>query len=55
MVFEDSNHWFADDGQLSRLVCEQTEKDKKFDPDDCCACDEAKYNVIVINNSLSLR
>ncbi|KAB0799833.1 hypothetical protein PPYR_07713 [Photinus pyralis] len=46
MVLEDAERWFAEDGALSRTVCEQTESDKKFDPDDCCACDEAKYSLI---------
>ncbi|XP_030767480.1 spondin-1 isoform X2 [Sitophilus oryzae] len=46
MVLEDSKHWYADDGNLSKTFCEQTEKDITFDENDCCACDEAKYNVI---------
>lgn len=45
MVLEDASHWYADDGELSKTVCEQTEKDRKFDQEDCCACDEAKYSV----------
>lgn len=45
MVLEDSNHWYADDGHLSKTFCERTDKDKKFDSEDCCACDEAKYSV----------
>ncbi|GLV35646.1 fat-spondin [Carabus blaptoides fortunei] len=46
MVLQDSRNWFADEGQLSKTICEQTAKDTKFDEQDCCACDEAKYNVI---------
>ncbi|XP_022913341.1 spondin-1 [Onthophagus taurus] len=46
MVLEDSKRWFADEGKLSKTFCEQTENDLKFNPDDCCACDEAKYNLI---------
>ncbi|KAF2905119.1 hypothetical protein ILUMI_01056 [Ignelater luminosus] len=46
MVLEDASHWYADDGELSKTVCEQTDKDKKFDQEDCCACDEAKYSLI---------
>ena len=46
MVLEDSTHWYADEGNLSKTFCEQTEQDVKFDENnDCCACDEAKYNV----------
>lgn len=46
MVLEDSQHWYADDGKLSKTFCEQTENDIKYDPEECCACDEAKYKVI---------
>lgn len=46
MVLQDSRNWFADEGQLSKTLCEQTDKDIKFDEEDCCACDEAKYSVI---------
>lgn len=45
MILEDSQHWYADDGLLSKTICELTDSDIKFDPNDCCACDEAKYNV----------
>lgn len=45
MVLEDELHWYADDGALSKTFCERTERDIKFDPEDCCACDEAKYSV----------
>ncbi|KAF5270103.1 hypothetical protein FQA39_LY08515 [Lamprigera yunnana] len=46
MVLEDPFKWYADDGRLNKIVCELTENDKKLDADDCCACDEAKYNLI---------
>ncbi|KAJ8945427.1 hypothetical protein NQ318_009883 [Aromia moschata] len=46
MVLEDSEHWYAEDGKLSKTFCEQTDKDLKFDEQDCCACDEAKYNLV---------
>ncbi|KAF7283544.1 hypothetical protein GWI33_000285 [Rhynchophorus ferrugineus] len=46
MVLEDAEHWYADDGGLSKTFCEQTDKDIKFDENDCCSCDEAKYSVI---------
>lgn len=45
MILEDSQHWYADDGGLSKTFCEQTEKDVKYDEEDCCACEEAKYSV----------
>lgn len=49
MVLEDVDHWYAEDGKLSKTFCEQTD-DIKFDEQDCCSCDEAKYNVIIIRN-----
>ncbi|XP_066146620.1 spondin-1 [Euwallacea fornicatus] len=45
MVLEDEYHWYADDGGLSKIFCEQTEKDIKYDENDCCACEEAKYSL----------
>lgn len=45
MVYENRNSWFADDENLTKIICEgsaEVEKSK----DECCACDEAKYNVI---------
>ncbi|CAH1173684.1 unnamed protein product [Phaedon cochleariae] len=47
MILEDAAHWYSEDGKLSKTFCEQTEKDVKFDEEnDCCACDEAKYNLV---------
>ncbi|XP_044255568.1 spondin-1 [Tribolium madens] len=46
MVLQDSTHWYADEGNLTKTFCEQTEKDIKLDENDCCACDEAKYSMI---------
>lgn len=45
MVLDNAERWFADDGKLSKTFCEQTDKDIKFDENDCCACEEAKYSV----------
>lgn len=47
MVLVDSEHWYVDDGTLTKTFCEQTEDHTKIDPDECCACDEAKYKVIL--------
>lgn len=57
MVFEDANNWFADDGKLTKIFCERNEENLKFDENDCCACDEAKYNVsiVTIKNNLSIQ
>ncbi len=41
MVYEESQSWYADDGKLTKIICENTEKRAA----ECCACDEAKYNV----------
>ncbi|XP_023024840.1 extracellular matrix protein f-spondin [Leptinotarsa decemlineata] len=47
MIFEDSDHWYSEDGKLTKTLCEQKEDDVQFDNEkDCCACDEAKYNII---------
>ncbi|KAJ9583301.1 hypothetical protein L9F63_022355 [Diploptera punctata] len=49
MVLEDGDNWYADDGDLSRQLCElvETQKGKSGDDDgECCACDEAKYQLI---------
>jgi hypothetical protein len=48
MVLEDADNWYADDGALSRQLCELVEPDngkKGKDEEECCACDEAKYQV----------
>lgn len=44
MVFENGDSWFADDGQLTKIICEGAPERENAD-DQCCACDEAKYNV----------
>lgn len=41
MVYEKSKSWYADDDKLTKIICEATEKPTA----ECCACDEAKYNV----------
>ena len=48
MVLENADNWYADDGDLSRQLCELIEIQKGKTGDDegeCCACDEAKYQV----------
>lgn len=47
MVFVDEYNWYADDGQLSRTICELTEKlPETSSTAECCACDQAKYKVL---------
>lgn len=41
MVYEETKSWYADDDKLTKIICEDTEKRSA----ECCACDEAKYNV----------
>lgn len=43
MVYESSKKWYADDGRLTKIICEDTEK--RIAAPECCACDEAKYSV----------
>lgn len=47
MIYEGKDAWYADAGGLTKIVCEQkADKVKKdMSEDECCACDEAKYNV----------
>lgn len=47
MIYEGKDAWYADAGGLTKIVCEQkADKMKKvLGEDECCACDEAKYNV----------
>lgn len=45
MVYENRSSWFADDGELSKVICESRGTPAEAD-EECCACDEAKYNVI---------
>lgn len=44
MVYENDESWFADDGGLTKIICEG-EPERNNADDQCCACDEAKYNV----------
>jgi hypothetical protein len=46
MVYENKDSWFADDGQLTKTICQEKPTAKKINDDECCACDEAKYNFI---------
>jgi hypothetical protein len=46
---ENRDFWYMDDGPLSRLLCEDVQENDDNQPDvvnPCCACDEAKYEVI---------
>ncbi|CAG9792251.1 unnamed protein product [Diatraea saccharalis] len=42
MVYENESRWFAEDGQLTRRVCEDTSASAPR----CCACDDAKYRMV---------
>ncbi|XP_069355475.1 spondin-1 [Maniola hyperantus] len=42
MVYENESRWFAQDGQLTKRVCEDT----SLSIPDCCACDDAKYKLV---------
>lgn len=47
MIYEGKDAWYADQNGLTKIVCElKADKTKKtMSEDECCACDEAKYNV----------
>ncbi|XP_049865590.1 spondin-1 isoform X2 [Pectinophora gossypiella] len=42
MVVENASRWFAEDGQLTKRVCEDTSASAPG----CCACDDAKYKMV---------
>ncbi|XP_028167311.1 spondin-1 isoform X2 [Ostrinia furnacalis] len=42
MVYENESRWFAEDGQLTKRVCE----DAAVSAPTCCACDDAKYKMV---------
>lgn len=44
MVYENRNSWFADEGNLTYVICEGAPA-REGSENECCACDEAKYNV----------
>lgn len=47
MIYEGRDAWYSDAGGLTKIICEEKpDKVKKvLNDDECCACDEAKYNV----------
>jgi hypothetical protein len=58
MVLEDADNWYADDGALSRQLCEHVEPDdgkKGKDEGECCACEEAKYQVRILAKLVTYR
>lgn len=49
MIYEGKDAWYSDDGGLTKIICEEKEDKvkKALGNDECCACDEAKYNVSI--------
>ncbi|XP_069946228.1 spondin-1-like isoform X2 [Cherax quadricarinatus] len=48
MVVENRDVWYMDDGELSKELCEEVQENDDMQPEviyDCCACNEAKYEV----------
>lgn len=43
LVFENPRKWYAEDGQLTKRICEDT---SGGGVPECCACDDAKYKMI---------
>ncbi|XP_069946233.1 spondin-1-like [Cherax quadricarinatus] len=51
MVVENRDVWYMDDGELSKELCEEVQENDDMQPEviyDCCACNEAKYEVSVV-------
>uniref|UniRef100_A0A182PSA0 Spondin-1 n=1 Tax=Anopheles epiroticus TaxID=199890 RepID=A0A182PSA0_9DIPT len=44
MVYESDQQWFADDGALTKMLCEH-QPVPRLQKGECCACDEAKYSL----------
>lgn len=49
MIQEKSQSWHADNGQLTKIICEGEPAHADL-AQECCACDEAKYQVRRIVN-----
>lgn len=49
MVYENPQTWFADSDQLTKIICEGDPGHSNM-PQECCACDEAKYEVCEMKN-----
>ncbi|KAJ8679348.1 hypothetical protein QAD02_015135 [Eretmocerus hayati] len=48
MVLENPDHWYAEDAQLHKTFCEMSAKEaESLDELRCCACDEAKYKLVM--------
>ncbi len=47
-VVERKDMWYMDDGGLTKVLCEEESESHDEQPEiieECCACDEAKYEV----------
>lgn len=47
-VVESVDIWFSEDGELTKILCEEAQNTDDIQPKIlplCCACDEAKYEV----------
>jgi spondin-1 len=49
MIFEDANRWYANEGALQKTICEKRPDIGQIQQE-CCACNEAKYNVSAVDN-----
>ncbi|KAL3266974.1 hypothetical protein HHI36_011123 [Cryptolaemus montrouzieri] len=48
-VVETRENWFSDDGSLTKVLCEELSENENVQPpilDECCACEEAKYELV---------
>lgn len=54
MVYENSKSWFADDSRLTKILCEEKPMNENTN-EECCACDEAKYQVSNNHNNITLK
>ncbi|XP_044749130.1 spondin-1-like [Coccinella septempunctata] len=48
-VVENKESWFSEDGLLTKIMCEEASENEDLQPvvlEECCACDEAKYELV---------
>ena len=54
VVLENRDLWFADDNGLTKELCADPQENEDEQPEinePCCACDEAKYEVLSNNGN----
>lgn len=56
-IIENRDSWYMDEGVLTQEMCEDEDAQKDFISnvlEQCCACNEAKYEVLRMNYNVSI-